>query len=139
MSKHKQHSSEKGVVYILGMGLAASVVSYLVTFFILAKLVESRGMTLQASVLPATLGAALCAAAAGYTMAKLNGKAGMLCGVIAAAFVSVVYLIGIFWKGIPDFTYYTPLKLFIFAASGLFGGYLGAIRPSGIKRHRRAG
>lgn len=139
MSKHKQHSSEKGAVYILGMGLAAGIISNLVIFFFLAKLVESRGMKLQAAVLPATLGAALGVAAAGYTMAKLNGKAGILCGGIAAAFVSVIYLIGVFWNGIPIFTYHTPLKLFTFAAAGLFGGYLGTIRPSGIKRHRRAG
>lgn len=139
MSKHKQHSSEKGTVYILGMGLAAGIVSCLVIFFSLAKLVESRGMTLQASVLPATLGAALGVAVAGYTMAKLNGKAGILCGGISAAFVSAIYLIGIFWNGIPVFTHYTPLKLFTFAAAGLFGGYLGTIHPSGIKRHRRAG
>lgn len=139
MSKHKQRSSERGAVYILGMGFAAGAVSFLVIFFLLAKLVESQGMTLQAAIFPATLGAALSIAAAGYTMAKLNGKAGILCGGIAAAFVSVIYLIGIFWSGVPVFTYYTPLKLFTFAAAGLFGGYLGTIRPSGIKRHRRAG
>lgn len=138
MSKRKQSSRTLGAVRLVLMALGLGFVVTLSVFLILAKVVERQGLSLQASILPATLAVSLGAAAAGFALAKCNGREGLLCGMIASAGFSLVYLVGVFLEGQPQFTLYTPLKLFAFTASGCFGGYLGSLQRSRLK-HRRMG
>lgn len=138
MSKRKQGSRTWGTLSIVLAAMAAGAAVCLAAFLILAKVVENQGLTLQAAILPATLAAALGAAAAGFVLAKLNGREGLLCGTVASAGFSLVYLIGIFLGGMPQISLYTPLKLFAFTAAGCFGGHLGTLRIGGLK-HRRMG
>ena len=138
MSKRKQSSRPLGTVILVLMALGLGIVVCLAAFLIMAKVVEHQGLSLQASILPATLAVSLGAAVAGFALAKCNGREGLLCGIIASAAFSLVYLIGVFLGGLPQFTLYTPLKLFAFTASGCFGGYLGTLHRGGLK-HRRMG
>lgn len=138
MSKRKQSSGGLGVVTMVAAAIGTGAAVCLIAFLILAKVVESQGLALQACILPATLAAAFGAATGGFVLSKLNGSAGILCGALVSAAFSILYLIGIFLEGMNQVTLYTPLKLFVFTAAGCFGGYLGTIRTGGLK-HRRMG
>ena len=138
MFKRKQGSKAWGTLTMVLIAMSTGIAVCLAAFLILAKVVESQGLSLQAAILPATLAAALGSATAGFTLAKLNGREGLLCGTVASAGFSLVYLIGVFLGGVPQFTLYTPLKLFALTAAGCFGGYFGTIHTGGLK-HRRMG
>lgn len=139
MGKHRRETqwmrgSAFAVIVSLGMGIAISAVAFL----ILAKVVEAQGITQQGAILPATLAVSLGAAVTGFIFSKMTRGQGVVCGIVAAAEFSLLFMMGVFLAGNTEFTLYTPLKLFAFTAAGCFGGYLGGLRSTKL-RHRRAG
>lgn len=138
MGKIKHVRSGGGNLPLLLIPLAAGGGSWLAAFLVLGKMVEAQGLSMQASILPATLAAALGAGVGGFALARCHGGQGLLCGAVSSGVVCVVFIGGILLQGMPDLTLYTPLKLFAFTAAGRFGGYLGGLRPRTLK-HRRLG